>query len=122
MSISLWVKPDATPGGEQMLFTKSSLDPNLHPGPSAGIRLGMTGSTFFFTGTTAGGQSSFSVTAAVVPQAGVWYHVVGEIDRANASDPALCQRRGIHRHLQHAHDSGGRIHRGRQLAGDGHGQ
>jgi len=83
MTISLWVKPDATPSGEQMLFTKSSLDPSQHSGPSAGIRLGMTGSTFFFTGTTVGGQSSFSVTAAVVPQAGVWYNVVGEIDRTS---------------------------------------
>ena len=79
VSISLWVRPDATPTGEQMLFMKSSLDANNSPG----VRLGMTGSTFFFSACTVGGQSQSSVKAAVVPQAGVWYHVVGEIDRTS---------------------------------------
>ena len=79
LSISLWCKPDATPSSEQMLLMKGSLDANNSPG----LRLGMTGSSFFFTGCTVGGQSSFSVTAAVVPQAGVWYHLVGEIDRTS---------------------------------------
>jgi autotransporter-associated beta strand protein len=79
MSISLWVKPDATPGGEQMLLMKSSLDANNSPG----LRLGMTGSTFFFSGCTVGGQSSFNVNAGIVPQPGIWYHLVGEIDRTS---------------------------------------
>ena len=79
LSLSLWVKPDATPSGEMMLFMKCSLDANNSPG----LRFGMNGSSFFFTGCTVGGQSQFSVTAAVVPQAGVWYHLVGEIDRAS---------------------------------------
>jgi autotransporter-associated beta strand protein len=79
LSISLWVKPDATPASEMMLFMKSSLDANNSPG----LRFGMNGSSFFFTGCTVGGQSQFSVTAAIVPQAGIWYHLVGEIDRAS---------------------------------------
>jgi autotransporter-associated beta strand protein len=78
-SISLWCKPDATPGGEQMLLMKSSLD----SGGSPGIRLGMNATSFFFSGATVGGQSSFNVSARLVPQAGVWYHVVGEIDRTS---------------------------------------
>ena len=79
LSLSVWCRPDATPAGEQMLFMKSSLDAINSPG----LRLGMTASSFFFTGCTAGGQSSFSVNAAVLPQAGVWYHLVGEIDRTS---------------------------------------
>ena len=84
LSISLWVRPDATPTGEQMLFMKCALTGSSAGGNnSPGIRLGMTGSTFFFNGSTVGGQSSFSVKAAIVPQAGVWYHVIGEIDRTS---------------------------------------
>ena len=79
LSVSLWCKPDATPGSEQMLLMKGSLDANNSPG----IRLGLNATSFFFTGCTVGGQSSFSVTASVIPQAGVWYHLVGEIDRTS---------------------------------------
>ncbi len=79
-SISLWCKPDATPGGEQMLLMKSSLD----SGSSPGFRLGLTGTSFFFSGCTVGGQSSFNVSAAIVPQAGVWYHLVAEFDRGSS--------------------------------------
>jgi autotransporter-associated beta strand protein len=79
MSISLWCRPDATPGGEQMLLMKASQDSTGSPG----IRLGMNGSSFFFTGCTVGGQSSFNVSASIVPQAGIWYHLVGEIDRTS---------------------------------------
>jgi len=85
LSLSLWVRPDATPSGEQMIFMKSATDNNTASSSlgSAGVRLGMNGSTFFFTGATVGGQSSFDVKAAVVPQPGVWYNLVGEIDRTS---------------------------------------
>jgi autotransporter-associated beta strand protein len=79
LSLSLWVKPDTTPGGEEMLFMKGSLDANNSPG----LRLGMNATSFFFTGCTVGGQTQFSATASVAPQAGVWYHLVGEIDRTS---------------------------------------
>jgi len=78
-SVSIWVMPDAAPTGEQMIFSKSCLDNNGSPG----VRLGMNGSSFFFTGCTVGGQSQFGVTAAIIPQPGVWYHLVGEIDRGD---------------------------------------
>ena len=84
LSISLWCKPDATPGGEQMLFMKCPLDGSSGGGGnSPGIRLGMNGTSFFFYGCTVGGQSTFNVKAAIVPQAGVWYHLVGELDRTS---------------------------------------
>ena len=84
LSISLWCKPDTTPGGEQMLFMKCPLDGSSGGGGnSPGIRLGMNGTSFFFYGCTVGGQSTFNVKAAIVPQAGVWYHLVGELDRTS---------------------------------------
>lgn len=79
LTISLWCRPDDTPAGEQMLFMKSAQASSGAPG----IRLGMNASSFFFSGTTHGGAASFSAKASLVPQAGVWYHVVGEIDRTS---------------------------------------
>jgi autotransporter-associated beta strand protein len=105
LSISIWCKPDATPGGEQMIFMKASLDSTGYPG----LRLGMNGTSFFFTGCTVGGQSSFSVTAAIVPQAGIWYHLVGEIDRTSGL---------IRLYVNGVAYTGGSIPAGEFIAGD----
>ncbi len=82
MSISLWVKPDATPSGEQMLFMKSDNDwtPRV-----AGFSIGMNGGSFFFAGSTFGWLFSGSASPPPSsPQPGVWYHLVAEIDRASS--------------------------------------
>ena len=76
-ALSVWVKPDATPASDQVLFSKSDRS------GAAGLFLAMNGSSFYMTGATFGGTPGFSVSAAVTPQAGTWYHVVAAIDRSN---------------------------------------
>ena len=76
-ALSVWVKPDATPASDQVLFSKSDRS------GVAGLFLAMNGSSFYMSGATFGGTPGFSVSAAVTPQAGTWYHVVAAIDRSN---------------------------------------
>ena len=76
-TLSLWCQPDATPASDQVLFSKSDRS------GANGLFLAMNSSSFFMKGATFGIASGFSVSAAVVPQAGRWYHVVAQIDRAN---------------------------------------
>ena len=80
LSLSLWCKPDATPTGTQMIFMKCDNDWNRE----SGLKVGLTPTSIFVAGSVFGGQfSGFGATAAIVPQPGVWYHIVAEIDRAN---------------------------------------
>jgi autotransporter-associated beta strand protein len=76
-ALSVWVKPDATPASDQVLFSKSDRS------GAAGLFLAMNGSSFYMSGAMFGGTPGFSVSAAVAPQAGTWYHVVAAIDRSN---------------------------------------
>ena len=77
-ALSLWVKPDAAPASDQVLFSKSDRS------GAAGLFLAMNTSSFYLSGATFGINAGFSVSAAVAPVAGNWYHVVAAIDRSNS--------------------------------------
>jgi autotransporter-associated beta strand protein len=76
-TLSLWCRPDATPASDQVLFSKTDRS------GAAGLFLAMNGSSFYLNGAVFGGTPGFSVSAAVTPAPGQWYHVVAEVDRSN---------------------------------------
>ena len=82
-SVSLWFKPDAVPtaGARQYLYLK---DASLYD-ETAGFIIGVDNGNFFARVEMYGRFGNpVEVNASAGPNAlGVWYHVVGEIDREN---------------------------------------
>ena len=76
-TLSLWLKPDATPSVEQTLFTKADRR------GAAGVWLAMDATSFYLYGAVFGGSTGFSVKATKTPMPGTWYHVVAQVDRGS---------------------------------------
>ncbi len=76
-TVSMWVRPDATPTAEQNLFTKADRR------GAAGLWLAMDSAGFSLFGAVFGGGAGFSVRANRTPLADTWYHVVAQVDRAS---------------------------------------